>query len=262
VDLNTGQKGNAAATLAVQAAPAFFEAIQVSRKGAMLPFDLQVRKGEILGLAGLLGSGRTETARLLFGADRADHGTLRIGGARLNLSSPRNAIRRGIGFCPEDRKTDGLIGELTVRENIILALQANRGVFRRLSTRKQGEIADRYIKMLEIKTSGPDQLAGKLSGGNQQKVILARWLATDPKFLILDEPTRGIDVGAKSEIMDLVLTLAKEGMAILFISSELEEIVRCCNRVAVLRDRAKIAELDGADVDESTILQTIARGSE
>ena len=135
-------------------------------------------------------------------------------------------------------------------------------MFRRLSTRKQGEIADRYIKMLEIKTSGPDQLAGKLSGGNQQKVILARWLATDPKFLILDEPTRGIDVGAKSEIMDLVLTLAKEGMAILFISSELEEIVRCCNRVAVLRDRAKIAELDGADVDEGTILQTIARGSE
>jgi len=262
VDLNTGHKGNAATTLAVQAAPAFFEAIQVSRKGAMLPFDLQVRKGEILGLAGLLGSGRTETARLLFGADRTDHGTLRIGGSKLNLSSPRNAIRHGIGFCPEDRKTDGLIGELSVRENIILALQANRGVFRRLSTRKQGEIADRYIKMLEIKTSGPDQLAGKLSGGNQQKVILARWLATDPKFLILDEPTRGIDVGAKSEIMDLVLTLAKEGMAILFISSELEEIVRCCNRVAVLRDRAKIAELDGADVDEGTILQTIARGSE
>jgi simple sugar transport system ATP-binding protein len=260
VDLNTGRKAEVAASATGLEAPPYFEAVGLARKGAMLPFDLKVRKGEILGLAGLLGSGRTETARLLFGADRSDQGGLKLQNRRISLNSPRQAIRRGIGFCPEDRKSDGIIGELTVRENIILAMQANRGVFRRLSGRRQEELADRYIKMLDIKTSGPEQPAGKLSGGNQQKVILARWLATDPQFLILDEPTRGIDVGAKSEIMDLVLRLSKEGMAILFISSELEEVVRCCNRVAVLRDRAKIAELEGAGVDEHNILQTIARG--
>ncbi len=228
----------------------------------MSPFDLKVRKGEILGLAGLLGSGRTETARLLFGADRADRGSVKIGAKRVALNSPRNAIRHGIGFCPEDRKTDGIIGELTVRENIILALQAKRGLFHYLTRKKQEECATRYIQMLGIKTSGTEQATGKLSGGNQQKVILARWLATDPEFLILDEPTRGIDVGAKSEIMDLVLALSKQGMAILFISSELEEIVRCCNRVAVLRDRAKIAELEGSGVDEQAIMHAIARGQE
>ncbi len=242
--------------------PSFIEATNLSRKGSMAPFDLKIRKGEILGLAGLLGSGRTEMARLLFGADRADHGSLRIENKRLSLSTPRNAIRHGIGFCPEDRKTEGIIGELTVRENIILALQAKRGIFRYMSNAKQEEIANRYIRMLGVNTSGTEQAAGKLSGGNQQKVILARWLATDPQFLILDEPTRGIDVGAKSEVMDIVLSLCKEGMAILFISSELEEIVRCCNRIAVLRDRVKIAELEGASVDEHTILSVIARGPE
>jgi monosaccharide-transporting ATPase len=263
VVLNTGRKESVVeGTGAGPESPAFIEATHLSRKGSMAPFDLKIRKGEILGLAGLLGSGRTETARLLFGADRADHGSVRIDSKRLSLGTPRNAIRHGIGFCPEDRKTDGIIAELTVRENIVLALQAKRGVFRYLSRVKQEELADRYIGMLGIKTSGPEQAAGKLSGGNQQKVILARWLATDPQFLILDEPTRGIDVGAKSEIMDLVLSLCKEGMAILFISSELEEIVRCCNRVAVLRDRVKITELQGAEVDEHTILQAIARGQE
>jgi simple sugar transport system ATP-binding protein len=243
-----------------QAFPALVEAVGLARKGAMLPFNLSVRKGEILGLAGLLGSGRTETARLLFGADRADHGTVLFEQKRISLGSPRHAIRHGIGFCPEDRKADGLIGVLTVRENIILALQARRGIFRYLSRRKQGEIADRYIRMLDIKTSGLDQAAGQLSGGNQQKVILARWLVTDPRFLILDEPTRGIDVGAKAEIMSLVQSLCRQGMAILFISSELEEVVRCCDRVAVLRDRAMVAELDGAGIDESAILQAIAKG--
>jgi galactofuranose transport system ATP-binding protein len=242
--------------------PAYFEVKAFRRKGAMSPFDLQVRKGEILGLAGLLGSGRTETARLLFGADRADGGHLRIGGKTLALNSPRIAIRHGIGFCPEDRKTDGILADLTVRENIILALQAKRGVFHYLSPRKQEEVAEAYIRMLGIKTSGQEQASGKLSGGNQQKVILARWLATDPSFLILDEPTRGIDVGAKAEIMDLVMDLCRKGMAILFISSELEEVVRCCNRVAVLRDRVKIAELKGAEIDEHAILHAIAKGQE
>jgi galactofuranose transport system ATP-binding protein len=263
VELNTGRKEaiGPEAGEGIEPAP-FIEVANLSRKGSMAPFDLKIRKGEILGLAGLLGSGRTEMARLLFGADRADKGTLKIENKRISLSSPRNAIDHGIGFCPEDRKTDGIIGELTVRENIILALQAKRGIFQYLSRRKQEEIAERYIQMLGIKTSGTEQATGKLSGGNQQKVILARWLATDPQFLILDEPTRGIDVGAKSEIMDLVLSLCRKGMAILFISSELEEVVRCCNRVAVLRDRTKITELEGAGVDEHAILHAIARGQE
>jgi len=261
VELNTGRKDVAETGSGTDGTgPALLEACGLARKGALQPFDLAIHPGEILGLAGLLGSGRTELARLLFGADRADRGTLKLDGQPIVFGAPRQAIHRGIGFCPEDRKTDGIIGALTVRENIILALQANRGMFRRLSGKKQMEIADRYIRMLAIKTSSTEQAAGKLSGGNQQKVILARWLATDPRFLILDEPTRGIDVGAKSEIMDLVLSLAKAGMAILFISSELEEVVRCCNRVAVLRDRVKIAELQGASVDEQTILQTIAKG--
>ena len=263
VELNTSRK-NSPGPLAegVAEIPALIEADGLARKGAIAPFDLKIRKGEILGLAGLLGSGRTETARLLFGADRADHGSVKMDNQRLPLNAPRNAIRYGIGFCPEDRKTEGIIGELTVRENIVLALQAKRGVVHYLSRAKQEEIADRYIRMLDIKTSGAEQAAGKLSGGNQQKAILARWLATDPRFLILDEPTRGIDVGAKSEIMDLVLSLSKEGMAILFISSELEEVVRCCNRVAVFRDRVKITELDGANLAEHDILQAIARGQE
>ena len=241
-----------------QSGPALVEVQNLGRKGSMTPFDLKIRKGEILGLAGLLGSGRTETARLLFGADKADQGTLKMAGRRLPLGSPKNAIMSGIGFCPEDRKTDGIIAELTVRENIILALQAKRGIFRYLSRKKQDELADTYIQMIGIKTSGPEQPCGKLSGGNQQKVILARWLATDPQFLILDEPTRGIDVGAKAEIMDLVVQLCQKGLAILFIASELEEVVRCCTRVAVLRDRVKITELEGAAIDENAILHAIA----
>ncbi|HWQ10444.1 MAG TPA: sugar ABC transporter ATP-binding protein [Holophaga sp.] len=261
VDLDAGRKAAAGDDSGeAPEAAAFIEATALSRKGSMQPFDLKVRKGEVLGLAGLLGSGRTETARLLFGVDRADHGSLRVEDRKTSLGSPRQAIRHGIGFCPEDRKTDGIIGELTLRENIVLALQAKRGIFRYLSRRKQEEIAERYIKLLGIKASSTEQAAGKLSGGNQQKAILARWLATDPRCLILDEPTRGIDVGAKAEIMDLVLSLCREGMAILFISSELEEVVRCSHRVAVLRDRSKIAELDGAGVDEHAILQVIARG--
>jgi galactofuranose transport system ATP-binding protein len=263
VDLSAvGKTAAEAESASDEDAPAFIEATNLAKKGSMSPFDLKIRKGEILGLAGLLGSGRTETARLLFGADRADHGSLRIENQRISPGVPRQAIRHGIGFCPEDRKTDGIIGELTLRENIVLALQAKRGIFRYLSRKKQEEIADRYISMLGIKASSTEQAAGKLSGGNQQKAILARWLATDPRFLILDEPTRGIDVGAKAEIMDLVLSLCREGMAILFISSELEEVVRCCHRVAVLRDRAKIAELNGEGVDEQAILQVIARGQE
>ncbi len=234
---------------------------QLGRRGAIAPFDLDIAAGEVVGIAGLLGSGRTEMARLLFGIDRFDVGELRIDGKPASLNSPRAAIAHRFGFLPEDRKTQGIIPDLTVRENIILALQARRGFFRAFSRRKQTEIANHYIKALSIAARDAEQPVKNLSGGNQQKVILARWLASDPRLLILDEPTRGIDVGAKADILKLVLALCDQGKAVVFISSELEEVVRCGDRVVVLRDRRKIDELSGDDVDEHRILQTIAGGS-
>ncbi|HEV2296724.1 MAG TPA: sugar ABC transporter ATP-binding protein [Tepidisphaeraceae bacterium] len=234
---------------------------QLGRRGAIEPFDLDVAAGELVGVAGLLGSGRTEMARLLFGIDRADTGELRVDGQPTTLSSPRGAIRHHFGFLPEDRKTQGIIPDLTLRENIILALQARRGFFRAFSRRRQSEIANHYIKALSIAVRDAEQPVRNLSGGNQQKVILARWLASDPRMLILDEPTRGIDVGAKADIQKLVLALCDEGKAVIFISSELEEVVRCGDRVVVLRDRRKIGELRGGEVNEKRILQTIAGGT-
>lgn len=233
----------------------------LGRAGAMQPFDLDVREGEVVGLAGLLGSGRTETARLLFGIDRADSGTMRFEDREVSFGSPRDAIRCGLAFCPEDRKTSGIIPDLSVRENIILALAARGGIFRSLSRTEQNQIAERYIRALGIATPHAEQAIKNLSGGNQQKAILARWLASNPKLLILDEPTRGIDVGAKAEIQKLTLSLVKEGMSILFISSELEEVVRVSDRVAVLRDRAKIAELERSQISEQAIMRAIAQGA-
>jgi len=228
------------------------------RSGMMQPFDLDVRQGEVVGLAGLLGSGRTETARLLFGIDRAESGTMRFEDQPVTLGSPRDAIQCGLAFCPEDRKAAGIIPDLSVRENIILALAARGGVFRSLSRALQNQIADRYIRALGIATPNAEQLIKNLSGGNQQKAILARWLASNPKLLILDEPTRGIDVGAKAEIQKLTLSLVRDGMSIVFISSELEEVVRVSDRVAVLRDRQKVAELNRGQISEHAIMQTIA----
>ena len=241
-------------------ADALLKAKELGRVGAIKPFNLELRAGEVVGLAGLLGSGRTETATVLFGADKPDTGTIEFNGKTVTDHSPLGAIKRGIGLCPEDRKALGIVDDLTVRENIILAIQANKGWFRHLSTQEQYAIADKYIAMLNIATPSADQPVKNLSGGNQQKVILARWLATNPQVLILDEPTRGIDVGTKAEIQKLVLGLADEGMACLFISSELEEVLRTCHRIAVLREREKVAEFSG-EVDEHTIMQTIA-GSE
>lgn len=238
----------------------YLRAAGLGRKGGIEPFDLTVGSGEIVGLAGLLGSGRTETARLLFGADRADRGKLFLEDQETKLDSPRKAIDRGIAFCSENRKTEGIIEDLTVRENIILALQAQRGWFRTLSRRRQEEIAAEYIRALDIKPPDPDQFVRNLSGGNQQKVILARWLLMNPKLLILDEPTRGIDVGAKAEIQKLVLSLAEKGMAVLFISSELEEVIRVSSRVAVLRDRHHVRHLTGGDIQQAAIMQAIAGG--
>lgn len=238
----------------------WIEALSLGRKGAIEPFDLVIRRGEVVGLAGLLGSGRTEIARLFFGADRADQGKLKLAEAGEAIRSPRDAISRGIGFCPENRKTEGIIDDLSVRENIILAMQASRGWLRTIARKRQDEIADEYIKALNINPPNPEHLVKNLSGGNQQKVILARWLLTRPKLLILDEPTRGIDVGAKAEIQKLVLSLSQQGMSVLFISSELEEVLRVSGRIAVLRDRRLVKEIEGQDISPHHVMQAIAGG--
>ncbi|CAH0343900.1 sugar ABC transporter ATP-binding protein [Bacillus sp. CECT 9360] len=240
----------------------FIHTYDLEKKGSINPMTLSLRKGEVLGLAGLLGSGRTELAKLLFGIDKSDDGVLEIENQEIKSMNPKLAIAKGMGFCPEDRKVEGVIGELTIRENIILGLQAKRGVFRYIPQKEQREIATKYINLLQIKTPSMEQRIDNLSGGNQQKVILARWLATNPRLLILDEPTRGIDVGTKAAIRNLILELAAEGMTILFISAELEEMVGCCDRILVLRDRYLIGELEGASMTVSNIMEMIAEGAD
>jgi simple sugar transport system ATP-binding protein len=230
----------------------------LGKTGAIEPFDLEIHAGEVVGLAGLLGSGRTELARLLFGADRADTGTLTTGGRPVRPRGPRTMIARGIAFCSEDRKAEGLIADLSVRDNLILAMQAARGWARPLPRRTAEALVAEYIEKLDIRPADPDAIIGNLSGGNQQKVLLARWLVTRPRLLILDEPTRGIDVGAKAQIQKVVADLAADGMAVLFISAELEEVVRVSDRVVVLRDRRKAAELSGADVSVDEVMAAIA----
>lgn len=242
--------------------PCLLEARQYGRRGSVRPFDLSIHRGEVVGLAGLLGSGRTEVARLLFGLDAPSSGSLSVAGSRCSRWTPGKAISAGIAFCPEDRKVDGVIAELSVRENIVLAMQAGRSVARTLPLSKQVQLAEHYIKALQIKTPSTETAVGTLSGGNQQKVLLARWLVMSPKLMILDEPTRGIDVGAKAEIEALVASLRRDGMAVLFISSELEEVVRTCQRVAVLRDREKIGELTGDEIEEHKIMGMIAESHE
>jgi galactofuranose transport system ATP-binding protein len=235
---------------------AWMEADQLGQSGAVEGFDLSLHGGEVIGLAGLLGSGRTEIAQLLFGVEQPTSGSLKIDGKEVKDGSPLKSIGHGVGLCPEDRKDAGIVGELTVRENIILAMQAGLGWFKFLSLKEQYEIADKYIKLLNIATPSADQKVKNLSGGNQQKVILARWLATNPRLLILDEPTRGIDVGAKAEIQKLVLSLAQEGKSCVFISSELEEVLRTSHRVAVMRDRKMVAEFTNETEEE--IMKAIA----
>lgn len=232
----------------------------LGRKGGIEPFNLSIRSGEVVGLAGLLGSGRTEAARLFFGADRPDSGKLTLPGTQGTVHSPREAIAQRIAFCSENRKTEGIIGDLTVRENIVLALQAKYGTFKTISRKRQEEIAEEYIRMLNINPPNPDHLIKNLSGGNQQKVLLARWLLTEPQLFILDEPTRGIDIGAKAEIQKLVLSLSRQGMSFLFISSELEEVLRVSDRIAVLRDRRKVKEISDKDMSQQQIMQAIAGG--
>ena len=238
--------------------PVFLEAHGLGRKGALAPQEFALHSGEVFGLCGLLGSGRTELARLLFGADKADSGTLQIRGIPRRLTTPRDAIHAGIGFCSEDRKTEGAILELSVRDNIMLALQARSGLLRVIPRKQQQQIANDYVQWLGIKTPDIETPIGSLSGGNQQKALLARWLATDPAMLILDEPTRGIDVRAKQEIMDFVIGLCRKGMAILFISSELPEVLRCSDRMLVLRDRQSGGQYLRGQHDEQSVLQVIA----
>jgi simple sugar transport system ATP-binding protein len=248
----------AAITAAAADAPAPIRFRDFGKRGSVAPFDLDVRPGEVVGIAGLLGSGRSETAFLLFGIDRADSGAAEIDGARVQLTSPSEAVKLGFGFCPEDRKSDGIIADLSVRENIILALQARRGWSRPLSPREQSELAGKYIKALDIRPAVPERPIKFLSGGNQQKVILARWLATDPRFLILDEPTRGIDIGAHAEIIRLIEQLCADGMALVVISSELEELVAYSHRVVVLADRRHMRELRGAEITAAGIMAAMA----
>lgn len=236
----------------------FLRTEALARKGVLHPVDLEIRRGELLGLAGLLGSGRTETARLLFGADKADAGGIDISGRSRSFATPRDAIREGIGFCSEDRKHEGAILDLSVRENLILALQARQGLLRAIPMRRQQELAHHYVKQLGIKTASIETPIGSLSGGNQQKVLLARWLATEPRLMILDEPTRGIDVRAKQEIMDYVTTLCRKGMSILFISSELPEVLRVSDRIVVMRDRKVCGEYRRGELDDSSVLHVIA----
>lgn len=228
------------------------------KKGVIQPFDLAVRPGEIVGLAGLLGSGRTETAEVIFGIRPADSGSAEVKGKVQPLRSPHQASCAGIGFCPEDRKTDGIIAAASVRENIILALQAQRGWLRPIPRKEQQEIAERFIRQLGIRTPGTEQPVEFLSGGNQQKVLLSRWLLTRPQFLILDEPTRGIDVGAHAEIIRLIETLCADGLALLVISSELEELVGYADRVVIMRDRQQIAEIPLDDLSVAAIMNAIA----
>ena len=220
--------------------------------------SFSLKKGEVSGFSGLLGSGRSEIARLLFGADKHTSGKIFIEGKECAVKDPLDAIRHNIAFCSENRKAEGIIGDLTIRENIIIALQAKRGLGRVISYAEAQQIADRFIEELAIKTPSADQQIKNLSGGNQQKVLLARWLATDPDLLILDEPTRGIDIGAKAEIQKVVMDLAEKGMSCVFISSEMEEMLRCCSRMYVLRDKEIVDELTGDAINEHHIMDIIA----
>nr|WP_154378020.1 sugar ABC transporter ATP-binding protein [Pseudoduganella rivuli] len=254
---------NAAAVAAPEVAQAgepLLEIRDLGRRGALSATSLAIRKGEVLGLCGLLGSGRTELARLLFGADKADSGSITISGrdSAAVFANPREAIQAGIGFCSEDRKLEGAILSLSVRENLILAMQARAGMWRAIPMKRQQELASDYVRWLGIKTASIETPIGTLSGGNQQKVLLARWLATQPKLMILDEPTRGIDIRAKEEIMDYVTSLCKDGMSVLFISSELPEVVRTSDRMVVMRDRKACGEYLRGELDDSTVLQAIA----
>lgn len=236
------------------------EAEGLASDAGIKPFDFYIRKGEVNGFTGLLGSGRSECVRAIFGADRVISGTVKKDGKTVKIAKPLDAMKNGIAYLPEDRKRDGIVGDLSVRDNIILALQVLKGFFKPFSKAEANKFAEEYIKLLDIKTASADTPIKSLSGGNQQKVILARWLLTQPEYLILDEPTRGIDIGTKVDIQKLVLKLASEGMSVTFISSETDEMLRTCSRLVVMRDRKVVGELSGEDLSQTKIMSTIAGG--
>ncbi|MEE8886801.1 MAG: sugar ABC transporter ATP-binding protein [Eubacteriales bacterium] len=241
-----------------------YEATNLSHRGTIKPFDFKIHKGEVVGLAGLLGSGRSELVRCIYGVDNSQTGEASMEGKKLKIRSPLDSIKAGMAYLPDDRKLDGCIAGLSIRENICIALQARQGMFKKIPMAKQNEIADKYIDMLQIKTASRETLLGQLSGGNQQKVIIARWLATNPKLLILDEPTRGIDIGTKTEIQKLVLQFASQGMSVIFISSEIDEMLRTCSRILIMRDGKKVGELDSKEValTQESVMAAIAGGEE
>ena len=237
-----------------------YEGIGLSSAAGVRPFNFVIQKGEVNGFAGLLGSGRSESARAIFAADKVTGGEVRMKGKRVKIKTPLHAIKQGIGYLPEDRKDDGIIEDLSVRDNIILTFQVLKGFFKPFSQKQAEAFAEEYIKKLNIKTPTPSTPIRSLSGGNQQKVILARWLLTHPEYLILDEPTRGIDVGTKVEIQKLVLKLAEDGMSVTFISSEIDEMLRTCSRLIIMKDREIVGELRGEDLSENDVMSVIAEG--
>ena len=239
-----------------------FEAEGLVSVAGIKPFDFYIRKGEVNGFTGLLGSGRSECVRAIFGADRVIGGKVKMHGKAVKINKPIQAMKNGIAYLPEDRKGDGIVGDLSVRENLVLALQFMKGFFKPFSKAQAYKFADEYIKLLDIKTASADTPIKSLSGGNQQKVIVARWLLTNPEYLILDEPTRGIDVGTKVDIQKLVLKLASEGKSVTFISSETDEMLRTCSRLIVMRDRKVVGELTGEDLNQNKVMSTIAGGGQ
>ena len=230
----------------------------LTRDRMVQPFDIALHAGEAVGSAGLLGSGRTETALLMFGAERATSGSIEIDGRPATLKSPRDAMRHGIGFSPEDRKTDAIFADLSISDNVLIALQSKRGWLRKIPPRVAKATADRLIEQLGVRTSSAHKPIAQLSGGNQQKALLARWLATQPRVLILDEPTRGIDVGAHAEIIRLIEDLRDRGMALYVISSELEELLAYSDRVSIMRDRRQVRVLSGDELTIENVVEAIA----
>ncbi len=235
----------------------------LGRKGAIEPTDVDIHPGEVVGFAGLLGAGRTELARLIAGADKGDTGTIDLKGKKVSLHSPVAALANGIAYSTENRRDDGIVGDLSVRENIMLALQARRGWLRRIPAREVDELVQTYMDRFDVRPKDPDRPIRLLSGGNQQKVLLGRWLATNPELLLLDEPTRGIDIGAKADIQETIAELAQDGMSVVFISSELEEVVRLAERVVILKDHQKVGEIENdPGVTAQSIVSIIAAESD
>ncbi len=242
--------------------PPMLEVSGLTRMPTLDHVDLQVRPGEVLGLAGLLGAGRSETARAIMGIDTIDEGTVTIDGQPLRTGRPRRAVAAGVALLPEDRRSEGIIPDLSIRENIALAALPQLSKAGVVSESAVDDLVDSFMQRLDVKASGPDQKVRELSGGNQQKVMLARWLCVEPRVMIMDEPTRGIDVGAKVEIRELIDELAEQGLAIVLISSELDEVVEESDRVVVLRDGEVAGRLEGERVTEDELMQVLASGGD